>query len=321
MRAAIEFVSKVSGVESPVLLLGPSGSGKEVLARSIHEEGARESAQFVAINCASLNEQLMEAELFGYEKGAFTGAVSSQPGKFEVASGGTLFLDEIGELSSSLQAKLLRVIQEREFYRVGGLKQIKTNARIIAATHRSLSEMVTAGTFREDLYFRLNVLTFALSPLSDRSEDIPILLDHFWKRFRDCYGCKAELAPETRAALLNYRYPGNVREMQNILERLAVLYGKSDPIPPSYLPPEVQRAGQEPPSEFVERRAEYQGKGLMEKLEAIESKLVFLAMEQARQNQIRAAQLLKISRGALQYKLKKYGYRIPEKVYSLAHAV
>ena len=181
--------------------------------------------------------------------------------------------------------------------------------------------MVCSGTFREDLFFRLNVLTFALPPLANRTEDIPILLEHFWKRFRDSYGCKADLSPETRATLLNYRYPGNVRELQNILERLAVLYGKSEPIPPSYLPTEVQRAGQEVPSEFVERRAEYQGKGLMEKLEAIESKLVFLAMEQARQNQIRAAHLLKISRGALQYKLKKYGYRLPEKIYSLAQAV
>ncbi len=307
MNAAREFIKKVATAPSPVLLLGASGTGKEVVAKAIHESGPRSVRPFIAINCASLNEQLMESELFGHEKGAFTGANAAKPGKFELAKGGTLFLDEVGELGAGLQAKLLRVLQEREFFRVGGVRQIKTDARVIAATHRQIKEMVKSGHFREDLYFRLNVLTFELAPLADRPEDVPLLIDALWERLTRDMGKRYELPAETKHALRTYPYPGNVRELQNVLERLAVLAPPSGLISRENLPPEFSAVA--PPSPLDQSQTHRLGNaGLTERIEELEQSLIQQAMEQTHHNQVRAAERLKITRGALQYKLKKYGY-------------
>lgn len=309
------FISKVADVNSCVLLLGPSGSGKEVLAQAIHETSSRSEHPFVAINCASLNDQFLESELFGHEKGAFTGALQAKPGKFELASGGTLFLDEIGELTVHLQAKLLRVLQEKEFFRMGGLKQIKADARILAATNRNLKEMVRAGTFREDLYFRLNVLTFELLPLSQRKEDIPHLIHFFWKKFQQDLGCKSKLSQKTIEKLQSYSFPGNVRELQNVLERLAVLGAKDSTIEHNLLPPEFLEAGTSssvlPLQSKTESDADLEmqlkkGLSLSEIVEKTELKIIELALKETRDNQVQTAKKLKISRGTLQYKLKKY---------------
>lgn len=306
---AKEFVSKVADVSSCVLLLGPSGSGKEIVSRAIHEQSSRAEHPFVAVNCASFNEQLIESELFGHEKGAFTGASQSKPGKFELAYGGTIFLDEIGEMPIGLQAKLLRVLQDKEFYRVGGLKQIKTNARVIAATNRNLKEMIKNGSFREDLYFRLNVLSFEMQKLSNRSEDIPILIEFFWNKFQKDLGCKSQLTNETLNLLEAYSYPGNIRELQNVLERLAVLSGKNSIVKPEMLPSEFHSASVAQPLlavvPSVPILSEHQAQGLNEIIENIETKLIVQALEEAKSNQVKAAARLKISRGRLQYKLKK----------------
>ena len=218
-----KFITQVAVVQSPILLLGPSGTGKEVVARSIHEAAPTSGKPFVAINCASLSEQLIESELFGHEKGAFTGAVSSKPGKFELAAGGTIFLDEIGEMPMALQAKLLRVLQEKEFCRVGGTRQIKSQARVVAATHRNLKDWVSRGLFREDLYFRLNVLQYEMIPLCQRKDDITILIAYYWNLLSEELAIKSSLTPAAKIILENYNYPGNVRELKNIIERLIVL--------------------------------------------------------------------------------------------------
>lgn len=308
---AIEFIKKVAPASAPVLILGPSGSGKEVIARAVHETSPRVMQSFIAVNCASLSEQLMESELFGHEKGAFTGANSAKPGKFELARGGTIFLDEIGELPAALQAKLLRVLQEKEFYRVGGTRQIRNEARVIAATNRPIKEMVRGGTFREDLYFRLNVLTFEMLPLAARPDDLPLLIDHLWSKTLNETGKKVKLSPETLGRLRQYSYPGNVRELQNTLERLAVLAPESGVVEPKHLPSEFY--GGVPVTARAQPNAEVKMAtgGLNETLEALESELVLNAMREANHNQVRAAELLKITRGALQYKLKKYNYHPP----------
>lgn len=302
---AKEFVQKVAGISSPVLILGASGTGKEVLARAIHEEGKKPSSPFVAINCASLNEQLMESELFGHEKGAFTGATTPKPGKFELALGGTLFLDEVGELSPSLQSKLLRVLQEKEFYRVGGTRLIKADARVIAATNRPLSQMILEKTFREDLYYRLNVLNFEMTPLHHRSEDIPLLIDYFWKKLTSDLGRKCILSKEAHQILQNYSFPGNVRELVNILERLIVLGPEEGMISENSLPLECRKL--QGPIQIQRSHISALGqKTLTEITEELESALIQEAMARSQHNQIKAAELLGITRGALQYKLKKY---------------
>lgn len=298
------FIDKVADAPAPVLLLGPSGTGKEVMAKSIHELSTRADMPFVGINCASLNENLIESELFGHEKGAFTGAVTSKPGKFELARGGTLFLDEIGELPLSLQAKLLRVLQEKEFTRLGGVKTIKSEVRVIAATHRDLKAMTQDGRFREDLFFRLNVLSFNLAPLVDRKEDLPEMIEFFWQKARMNSNSKAQLPENLLAALCTYSFPGNIRELQNILERLAVLGPRQGFIPASLLPPEI--SGASPNNVVPINVTNEESFGLDESLERLERKLIEDAMTKADGNQTQAAAILKISRGTLQYKLKKF---------------
>ncbi len=308
------FAKQVSSVPSPVLILGPSGTGKEILARAIHESGSRAERPFVAINCASLNENLIESELFGHEKGAFTGAIAAKPGKFELADGGTLFLDEIGEMPLALQAKLLRVLQEKEFCRVGSSRIIRSDARILTATHRQLKNWVTEGKFREDLFFRLNVLSFDMLPLSQRKEEIPGLIDFFWQTLSDELGVKASLEPEARKILEVYNYPGNVRELRNLIERLIVLAPPGGKVDSKFIPAEMKLGSSNQsvaPVEKVatnEKCAQWNPTVPLETwLEQMESEAIQAAMTITHHHQIKAAELLGLNRGTLQYKLKKYG--------------
>jgi Nif-specific regulatory protein len=239
VRDLLHFIGRVAKLDSTVLVWGESGTGKELVARAIHRNSARADKPFVAINCAAITETLLESELFGHERGSFTGATGQKKGKIEVADGGTLFLDEVGEMSPLLQAKLLRVIQEREFERVGGTKPIKANVRIVAATNRDLAAMSKTGQFRQDLFYRLNVVAVKTTPLRDRRDDIAVLASHFIQRFSEqTKRAVAGLSSAARACLLRYDWPGNIRELQNALER-AVVLGNSDTIQPSDLPESV----------------------------------------------------------------------------------
>lgn len=236
MREVYRFIEKIAPADATILIRGESGTGKELVAHAIHNNSERSDKQFVAINCAVLSETLLESELFGYEKGAFTGAVAQKRGRLEVAQGGTVFLDEVGELAPATQAKLLRVLQERQFERVGGTRTIEVDVRIIAATNRNLEEAIKAGTFRQDLYYRLNVISLTLPALRERREDIPLLACHFVARYsKKCKRLVSGISPETRECLLGYDWPGNVRELENAIER-AVVLGNSDVITPDDLP-------------------------------------------------------------------------------------
>ena len=240
MERVLELVRKVSRTDVNVLVTGESGTGKEVIARAIHRISARRNEIFVPVDCASLPENLLESELFGYRKGAFTGAISEKKGLFEVAHKGTLFLDEIGEMPISLQSKLLRVLQERRFRRIGGREEIDVDVRVIAATNRDLAEAVSEKTFRGDLYYRLNVITLLLPPLRDRIEDVPLLANHFLRQFtRDNHLPAICISVESLEKLRTYRWPGNVRELQNVVEHAATLTGSVE-IQPADLPAEVR---------------------------------------------------------------------------------
>ncbi len=239
MQEVFATIEKVAPSRATALLLGESGTGKELVARAIHEASPRRDKNFIKINCAALPENLLESELFGHEKGAFTGATASRAGRFELADGGTLFLDEIGELPLSLQAKLLRVLQERQFERLGGTRTLEVDVRIIAATNVNLEDAVARGAFRNDLYYRLNVLPFHLPPLRERKSDIPILLNHFLRASIERNDKEVELSQEALDVLMNYNWPGNVRELQNLIERLVILTDKSI-LYPSDLPKEME---------------------------------------------------------------------------------
>jgi transcriptional regulator with GAF, ATPase, and Fis domain len=283
MRAVYRFVSRVAPTESTVLITGESGTGKELVARAIHRNSPRTAKPFVAINCAALTETLLESELFGHEKGAFTGAVAQKRGKLEVADGGTVFLDEMGELAPALQAKLLRVLQEREFERVGGTRPIRIDIRIIAATNRNLTESVKEGAFRQDLYYRLNVVSIEMPPLRQRREDIPLLAAYFAARSGERSKRHVRgVSPEARACLINYDWPGNVRELENSLER-AVVLGSSEFILPEDLP------------EAVLETATPAGVNMAQYHEAIaeaKKQVIMRAVEQAGGNYTEAAKLL-----------------------------
>jgi len=245
MQDVYDKLARVAQKGSTVLICGESGTGKELAARAVHRNSDRAARAFVAINCAAIAETLLESELFGHEKGAFTGAIVQKKGKIEVAEGGTLFLDEIGELSPLMQAKLLRVLQEREFERVGGTRPLRADVRIIAATNRSLEEAIQAGTFRQDLYYRLNVVNITMPPLRQRREDIPLLCGHFISVYSArCKRCVTGISPQVRHCFMNYDWPGNVRELQNVIER-AVVLGSSDMILPEDLPEELHASSPE----------------------------------------------------------------------------
>ncbi|MEK7404297.1 MAG: sigma 54-interacting transcriptional regulator, partial [Acidobacteriota bacterium] len=241
MQAVYQFIAKVAPADSTVLIQGESGTGKELAARAIHRNSRRAGQPFVAINCAALAETLLESELFGHEKGSFTGAIAQKRGKLEAADGGTVFLDEVGEMSPALQAKLLRVLQEKEFERVGGTRSIRVDLRIIAATNRNLAEAARGGKFRQDLYYRLNVVSLTMPRLSERGEDIPLLAGRFVAQFAQrCGRLLLGISPDAQALLEDYDWPGNVRELENAIER-AVVLGSSPLILPEDLPEALRR--------------------------------------------------------------------------------
>ncbi|HBH87040.1 MAG TPA: two-component system response regulator [Syntrophaceae bacterium] len=301
MNALINMTSRVAASRATVLIRGESGTGKELFARLIHNLSPRSSKPIITVNCSALSESLLESELFGHERGAFTGASARRIGRFEESDGGTLFLDEIGDISAPVQVKLLRFLQEREFQRVGGNQTIHADVRIISATNRDLEAKVKEGTFREDLFYRLNVVVMDIPPLRERKEDVPLLVDHFLKRFSVENGKDiAGITSEARDLLLKYDYPGNVRELENIIER-AVVISRNPVVSLDDLP-------------FTEERiyADNTGKkgGLLRgSIEEMERKLILEAMEKVGDHQTKAAEMLGISERMLRYKLKKYGLK------------
>jgi two-component system NtrC family response regulator len=304
MEGVFEVMKRVADTPTTVLISGESGTGKELVARGIHKASARAEAPFVPINCGAVPETLLESELFGYEKGAFTGAMKVKLGKFEFAHNGTLFLDEVGEMSLPLQVKLLRVLQEHEIQRVGGNENIKVDVRVIAATNRDLREEVEAGRFREDLYFRLNVVNIRVPPLRERRDDIAELTAHFLDKFsRKLNRPIPSVDPVAMRALYAHSWPGNVRELENVIERALVL-SRGSSILPSDLPPEIF----DPPAieEGLDMLVSWD-KGLAEMLDSIEERIIRLALKKASNVQAQAAKTLGISRSNLHNKMKKFG--------------
>ncbi len=305
MRDLFHLLETVAATSSTVLITGETGTGKELVARAIHYNSPRRAHRFVALNCAAIPETLLEAELFGYVRGAFTGAVATRAGRLEQAHRGTLFLDEIGTMSPALQAKLLRVLQEREFERVGDNRPVRIDVRIVAATNADLAERVAEGSFREDLYYRLNVIPIHLPPLRERREDIPLLAQHFVKRLgREMTPPRANVtfSQEALRCLMAFSWPGNVRQLENIVERtLALTPGRSE-IEVTDLPPEIRAASESPPDEVV---LPDEGLDLDEYLQRIERRLIRQALEKSGGNKRRAAQLLGLKRTTLVEKLKR----------------
>ncbi len=304
IRAVFRTVAKVAGYKTTVLIVGESGTGKELFARAIHYNSPRAAKPLVAINCGAIPENLLESELFGYRKGAFTDAVHSKKGLFEEAHEGTLFLDEIGELPLPLQVKLLRALQEEEIRRIGDNQDIKIDVRIVAATANDLSRKVEDGSFRSDLYYRLNVLTLHVPPLRDRGGDIPLLINHFLHKFNHKLGTEVEkISPEAYQVLLDYQWPGNVRELENILER-AMILSSDNTITEESLPPEIRRASQDAIAPLAPEDLSLKKAG-----RALEVDLIKKALKATDGNHTHAARLLEISHRALLYKLKEYNLR------------
>jgi two-component system NtrC family response regulator len=301
MAELINLAGRVAASKASILIQGESGTGKELLARLIHQLSPRANKSIVVVNCGALHENLLESELFGHEKGAFTGASSRRIGRFEEADGGTLFLDEIGELSPTIQVKLLRFLQEREFQRLGSNVNLQVDVRIISATNSDLEEQVKVGSFREDLFYRLKVVTMSLPPLRERKEDLSILINHFIDKFAAENGKNIQgLTAEARDVLLKYDYPGNVRELVNIMER-AVVIARSQYITIDDLPFK---------SDFLPVESYKKSSGALRKsVDELEKNLIIEAMEKTQDNQTKAAEILGISERMLRYKLKKYGLK------------
>jgi DNA-binding NtrC family response regulator len=319
IRQIFAVIEKVANTPSTVLITGESGTGKELIARALHENSARHAGPFIKINCAAIPKTLMESELFGYDKGAFTGAVGAKPGRFELAHGGTLFLDEIGEIPVEMQVKLLRVLQESEFERVGGIKTIKVDVRLVTATNRDLQQEIIAGTFRDDLFYRLNVVPIHIPPLRERREDIPLLAEHFLAKFNERLKKQiASIAPEAIERLIAYHWPGNIRELENLMER-TVLFCEGPEIRVSDLPPEVVGATllAAPPGtptslaavgDEAARPASLK-EAVRAETERVERELIQRALDETGNNVTQAARKLKISRKSLQTKMKELGLR------------
>jgi transcriptional regulator with PAS, ATPase and Fis domain len=298
-----DLIEKVADTDGTVLISGASGTGKELIARAIHYNSSRCDRPLVVINCGAIPEELLESELFGHEKGAFTGAYKSRIGRFEMANGGTIFLDEIGEMSPALQVKLLRVLQEKKFERVGGTKTIHVDVRIIAATNKNLTTAINKGKFREDLYYRLNVIPMKVPPLKQRKSDIPLLIDHFLKKFQK--GAEKKItgfSPEAMDAMLKYDWPGNVREVENVIKRLTILCDDEvvtvDDLPEHI--PHKGRAVRVVEEDFLEK-----GVTLHDAVEDYEKRLILGALERSDWVKTKAAKLLNINRTTLVEKIKK----------------
>jgi DNA-binding NtrC family response regulator len=301
MQQVFDLITQVGPRRSTILVQGESGTGKELAARAIHASSGRSDAPFVAINCGNIPSELLESELFGHVRGAYTGATSAKKGLFQVADGGTLFLDEVSTISPEMQVKLLRVIQEREFRHLGGVENIKVDIRIIAATNTDLQAAVRAGTFREDLYYRLNVIVIKLPPLRERTEDIPLLVDHFTRKY--CEENRRELCQVEGAAmkvLMDYDWPGNVRELENVIER-AVVLAPGSALTPDLFPKHIVTALPADPLRFPG-----EGLSLKERVGNFEKALILAALERSDWNQKRAAQFLSVNATTLNEKLKRF---------------
>jgi two-component system, NtrC family, nitrogen regulation response regulator GlnG len=325
MQQIFKAVAKVAGTDLTVLLRGESGTGKELIARAVHENSRRKGRPFVPVNCAAIPRELLESDLFGHEKGAFTGAIASRRGRFEQAEGGTVFLDEVGDMDLSLQTKLLRVLQERRIERVGGEGSIAVNVRIVAATNQDLEAAVAGRTFREDLFYRLNVVTVQLPPVRDRRQDVPALARYFLAAFATEQDAEAKvLSPEALSCLLQYRWPGNVRELENVVKRAAAL-APTSVIFPDQLPDGVrtgsgaEASGPEPfpigwmQAELARLKDQADGRLHEHFIACIERPLVELVLRRTGGNQLRAADLLGINRNTLRKRIKELGIPLPGK--------
>jgi DNA-binding NtrC family response regulator len=297
-----KMIVKVAGSSSTVLIRGESGTGKERIARAIHKASPRANERFQAVNCAAINENLLESELFGHERGSFTGAHAEKKGLFEIADRGTLFLDEIGDLNIAMQAKLLRALQEREIMRVGGTRPIKVDVRVLAATNRDLEAMVKDNRFREDLYYRLNVIPIDVPPLRQRRDDIRVLMDYFLRKHSRPSGRQMRLSNEAQRLILDYAWPGNVRQLESAIER-ALLLAEGDEITVEDLPVEIRHGAQTEGTGGFRLPPE----GIS--FEELERSLIIQAMEQTGWNITRAAKLLGLSFRTLQYRLEKFGIK------------
>jgi nitrogen regulation protein NR(I) len=309
-------LERVADTPTTVLITGESGTGKELVARALHDHSSRKDKPFIKVNCAAIPKELIESELFGYERGAFTGAVSSKPGRFELANGGTLFLDEIGEIPVEMQVKLLRALQESEFERVGGIKTMRVDVRLVAATNRDLKKLIAGGTFREDLFYRLNVVPIRLPALRERTTDIPLLVEHFLAKFNERLKKHvAGVEDDAIGVLSSYAWPGNIRELENVIER-AVLFCDAPKLRAQDLPPDVRgapAAASLPVTDTDLKAALASDGGLKEHVKVamsrLEKELVSRALTQTGGNVTHAARLLKISRKGLQLKMKELGLR------------
>ncbi len=301
MEEVMNLVARVSTSHTTVLIRGESGTGKELIANAIHFSSPRSEKPFIKVNCSAIPETLLESELFGHEKGAFTGAMHKRIGRFEEANGGTIFLDEIGDLAPATQIKLLRILQEKEFQRLGSNTSIKVDVRVIAATHRNLEELMRKGLFREDLYYRLNVISINIPPLRERKEDIPLLIDYFMKKYsKENQKSVFDISKEARELLIRHSYPGNVRELENIIERAVVLC-RGDVITTQDLPFHLSEGKTEEKTETFKM-----DRSLPEFLEEVEKELIIKALNQNKGIQTWAAEQLGISERVLRYKIKKY---------------
>lgn len=315
MLEIYEMVERVAPTPSTVLISGDSGTGKELIARALFDNSNRNKMPYIRVNCAAIPPTLIESELFGYEKGAFTGAETSKPGRFELADGGTLFLDEVGEISMEMQVKLLRAIQEEEFERVGGVSTIKVDVRLITATNQDLRQLVKEGKFRDDLFYRLNVVHIELPKLGERQEDIPLLARHFLSKYNQRLAKQIEdFEPEALNVLLSYDWPGNIRELENVVER-CTLFCDDQLIAVNHLPADISDSPTIGLNIDVSmaNKLDIENGGLKDQVRAatanLEKQLIIKALEQTDKNVTRAAQLLKISRKSLQTKMKDFGLR------------
>ena len=303
IQRVFRMIEKIADSNSTILIYGDSGTGKELVARAIHFNSRRQDKPLVPVNCGAIPEELLESELFGHERGAFTGATYTRRGRFELADKGTIFLDEIGDMSPRLQVKVLRVLQEQEFERVGGVKTLKVDVRVIAATNQDLEKAVESKMFREDLYYRLNVIPITIPPLRQRKSDIPLLIHHFLQRFRQTKGHEIQgFSPEALETLMAYSWPGNVRELENLIQRVVILTGKGI-VTVEDLPEKLHKRNMDyilPPIEIPEK-----GICLKTTLEDFESRLIFQALEKAHGVKSRAAQLLNLNRTTLVEKIRK----------------